>query len=338
MVQQTLRVVEPQQERPHHARAGGIAEPAHHAIHRPGALDLLHPGAVAGAIVEIEALGDHAVHRAARAGEPRAGQRGVGGGGRQRESGRVRQVLPSEGLEPPAALAQRPVGEPAALGVHQEIEDDQHRGRLAREPLHAARRRMDALKQVVEGEAGPLRHHQLAVEDEAAGLECAERRHHLGEIPRQRLARLRLELHPISVPEGHTAEAVPLGLVLPGRPKRELRHQARFHGRIRRRQRQRHASARGRIIRRSSVDAGRAGRAPARTDRPRERAGRARCRGGNLPAWPRARLPARSAAWTPRPGATAAPSRPRPACGPTRSGCSRRGRARRAGGPRDTPR
>lgn len=84
--------------------------PPHHAVDAAAALHLLHAGALAGLIGQVEPLGHDAVERAAGQVEPRAGLGDVLGG-----RGEADVVT---------------AGERLAGGVHQEIEDDEHRRTL----------------------------------------------------------------------------------------------------------------------------------------------------------------------------------------------------------------
>ena len=83
-----------------------------------------------------------------------------------------------EGFECRAALAQRSRGEVGAARCLQQVEHDQDRRRLRGELVHAARRGMQAKLQGIEGEDLADRDRELAVEDEAFGLQCTERRDH----------------------------------------------------------------------------------------------------------------------------------------------------------------
>ena len=77
-------------------------------------------------------------------------------------------------------------------GIDQEIERDEQCRRLAASRLIAALRRMNTLKESVEGECSALRNNNLAVEHELLGLQCAKGIDQLGKIARQRLAGFRL--------------------------------------------------------------------------------------------------------------------------------------------------
>ena len=78
-------------------------------------------------------------------------------------------------------------------------------------------------------------HHDLPVGDVAPRGQGD-----LGEVPRERLARARLDLHRVIVDEGDRAEAVELALVRPAVPLGDLPRGAGELGRERRGERKRH--------------------------------------------------------------------------------------------------
>ena len=190
----------------------------------------------------------------------------------------------------------------------------------------AARRRMDALQEVVEGESFSRRDHDLAVEHEPGRRNAAHGFDDLGEVSAEALARLRPQLDAVAVAEGEAAEAVPLRLVRPLVAPGDLLDQSGQHRLERDRNGQRHSSA-------------------SRRNRPRDSrhglpeiallpdAFAARCRFESPRFASRARPPSRSPASRPTRRASGARSRPRRACGPRRSGCSPRAPALGAGGP-----
>ena len=100
---------------------------------------------------------------------------------------------------------------------------------LGRELPDPARRRVDALEEVVERQPAVHRDDDLAVEHESAGAEAGEHLLHVGEITRERLARLGLEPDGIAVAEGEAAEAVPFRLEEPVRTSGELVGRLRLH-------------------------------------------------------------------------------------------------------------
>jgi hypothetical protein len=240
VVEQPVAVVEPEEQRAHHARARREAEAADHAVGGAAALDLLHAGALPALIRQVEPLGHDAVEGAPGHVEPGAGLPRVRGGGREPDVVAAAEVPGREGLEEPPPLAERPRHERAARRVHQQVEDDEHRRPLSSEPLDPARGGMDALEQVVEGEAPVHRHHDLAVEHEGARGERAQMLDHLREVAGERLPALGLQLDPLSIAEGQAAEAVPLGLVLPARAGWYLLDEPRLHRRVGRAERQAH--------------------------------------------------------------------------------------------------
>src|SRR6185295_17682375 len=101
---------------------------------------------------------------------------------------------------------------------------------------------MDALQQEVERELACYGHDDLAVEHE---LCCATFRGQkaaddLREVARQRLTALGPKIHFVTIPERHTAEAVPLRLELPSLSRRKSVDRLRLHRREAGLQRQLH--------------------------------------------------------------------------------------------------
>ncbi len=185
-------------------------------------------------------LGDQAVERAARGREPALGLAGRERHRRERDPAPAVELPVRELFERGSPLGERTFDPGATRGVDEQIEHDVERRRLRRELPDAALGRMDALEQRVERDRGAGRHDELAVEHEATRVEGPEVLDHLGEVALQRLARLRLQLDVVAVAEGETAEAVPLGLVLPLAGDRQRGHGARLHRRERRMDRKRH--------------------------------------------------------------------------------------------------
>ena len=89
---------------------------------------------------------------------------------------------------------------------------------------------MDALLQRIKGKRARERHHQLAVEHEPLCRQMRQRVGDLGEVSPQRLARLRLQRDLAAVAKRQTAEAVPLGLVLPLRAAGDVGDCPHLHG------------------------------------------------------------------------------------------------------------
>src|SRR5262252_2469154 len=217
-MEKALAIVKAEEERADHRSVRGIAEASHHTVDGALALDLLHAGAITRAILEIDALGHHPIEGAARHGEPLPRRGDLGRGGRETETLDALQLVGREGLETPPALAERQLHEHASAAIHEEVEDHELSGMLAGKLLHAARRRVNTLEQIVEGEAAVHRHDDLAVEHESSSVHRAERLRHLREVAGERLTGLGLELDRAALAEGDAAESVPLRFVGPLRP------------------------------------------------------------------------------------------------------------------------
>src|SRR4029078_11527173 len=104
-----------------------------------------------------------------------------------------------ESLEPLPPVLERKLGQQLAIGIRQEIEDDQQRRRLLGKLGDAARRRVDALEQIVERKDAIARHHDLAVEDEAFERQLARGFNQIGKIAGERLAGFRLQVDLVAV-------------------------------------------------------------------------------------------------------------------------------------------
>ncbi len=177
--------------------------PAHHdGVDRAHALDLDHARTFTGAVGRIPFLGDHALGLV----QPALGVGSLADHRRELDGRRDQR------LQRGAALPVGQVGE-KLVALLEEVERDEHRGRLLAQPSDPRRGRMDSLADQVEllVSGGPA-HEQLAVEDVASGREAD-----LGEVARERLAVARLKLDVVTLDEGDRAEPVPLGLIGPAR-------------------------------------------------------------------------------------------------------------------------
>ena len=87
-----------------------------------------------------------------------------------------------EAFESAAALRQRFLDEGPAIGRNQQVENDVHRRMLGGKLSYSARRRVQAQLQRLERQPPLDRDHDLAVEDEAARGQSAERGDDIGEI------------------------------------------------------------------------------------------------------------------------------------------------------------
>ena len=163
MVEQAVIIVEPEQQRADLFLLFGIAEAADDAVRGALLLDLDHRP-LARAIVVVEALGDHAVERAAAAFQPGESGIPVGGDGRQMHA--RHRVLCEEALQCLAPFRQRLIEQrlPAEL---EQIEQHQLGGRFLRELAHPAFGRMQPQLQRVERQDVADRNDELAVEQEA---------------------------------------------------------------------------------------------------------------------------------------------------------------------------
>ena len=74
-MQQTIRIIEAQEERTDHFRSFAIAESPNDAVRAAVVFDLLHPVAHTRSVVEIQAFGDDTVKRRSSLREPFFGLR-----------------------------------------------------------------------------------------------------------------------------------------------------------------------------------------------------------------------------------------------------------------------
>src|SRR6185437_142643 len=111
----------------------------------------------------------------------------------------------------------------------EQIEYNVHRRCLRRQFRDATRRWMYSLKQRIERQCSALGDDELAIEHELLRAEVAQCRYDFREVARQRLACLRSQFHLRTVSKCDAPKAIPLGLVLPLRPSRQLGHRLRFH-------------------------------------------------------------------------------------------------------------
>src|SRR5262249_6336426 len=156
----------------------------------------------------------------------------VGGGGRETKALDAVELVGYKGFEPPSPLAEGQLHQNPSAPVHEQIENDELSGMLASKLLYTARRRVNALKQIVEGELAIHRHDDLAVEHESAGPHPAGRTSPPREIAGEGLPGFRLELNRLALAEGQAAEAVPLRLIGPLGSLGKPLDQPRLHGRI----------------------------------------------------------------------------------------------------------
>jgi hypothetical protein len=240
VMEQAGLVVEAEQERAHRALAGRLPEATDHAVRGAPALDLLHASPGPRLVGQVAPLGDHAVEGDAGILEPAPRHRQVRRHRRQLDPRPAAQMAPREGLEEAPALGERPSEEARAVRPRQEVEDDEHGRPLGGETADAALRGMDALEQIVERGLPAGADHELAVQHERGGGEAPEGLDHLGEVARERLAGLRLEVDGRPIAEGDAPESVPLGLVLPARARGQGLDQVRLHGRHGRGEREAH--------------------------------------------------------------------------------------------------
>ena len=238
MVESAFVVVKPEEKRSDGRRARAVAKSAHDAVGRPHPLDLLHAGPVPGSVSEVQALGDDAVQRAARAAQPLLRHRAVRRGRGKPDAPLLAKMTPRELLELPPSLRERLAGERLALLVHEQVKDDQDGRELLRELPDAALGRMDPLEEIVEGEDLLDRDRDLAIQHELPRRERPNGGDDLREVAGERLAGLRLQLDGFTVLERDAPEAVPLRLVLPVAAFGDLVDEKRLHRRVRRRERQ----------------------------------------------------------------------------------------------------
>ena len=149
-MQETVTIVEPEEQGSDHAPLAGVAETPHHAVRRALALHLLHARPLAGAVLEVHALGHDPVERAAGHAQPSPRHLDVRRLGRHLHVLDRRQFLSREGLERSAPLAERAVHEGAAARIHEHVEDDQDGRPLLGQLPDASLRGMDPLEEIVE--------------------------------------------------------------------------------------------------------------------------------------------------------------------------------------------
>ena len=145
-LQLAVVVVEAQDQRAERALLLAGAPADDDGVDRPHALDLHHPGALAGPVGGVQLLGDHAL----RALQPRLGLRAV-----ERARREVERLL-DQLLEPLAPARERLVEQHLAVLLEQ-VEGDEPGRRLLGQPSHARLGRVDALLERVELLAGRRR-------------------------------------------------------------------------------------------------------------------------------------------------------------------------------------
>jgi hypothetical protein len=233
VVELALAVVQSEQQRPDLPPLGGVAKPADHAVGGAPPLDLDHAVALARPVGQVGSLGHYAIVVAIPARQPRAGGGDPAGGLGQGERLRAAELGGGEGLEALPPLCQRQFDQRPPLRVHQQVEHDEPgpvRGDQRSDP---AGRGMDPEQELVERQPAVDGDHDLAVEHEPGGRQRRQRVEHVREIAPERLAGLALKPDGGPVPEGETAEPVPLGLVLPAAASRQVGGTGGLHRRIR---------------------------------------------------------------------------------------------------------
>ena len=213
MVEQALVVVEAEQQRPDLALSLGIAEAADHAVGGAQPLDLEHRRAR-----RADRRRRAAWRRRRRAPPPRAASQACASRGRGVQATGSRPGARRRGVEASRALARRSTsGAPIrrAPPAPEQVEQDQLAG-VSRASLRirlsaGCRRICRASKE----SAPPTGMTSSPSSTNAALGSCAQRRHDLGEIAAERLARLGPSSTVVAVAEGEAAEAVPFRLVLP---------------------------------------------------------------------------------------------------------------------------
>src|SRR5690606_38090107 len=183
--------------------------------HGADPFDLAHGRTLAARVWRVEQLRDDAVEPRAFTRQPVFGGIEVGSLRRGvRAAGRA-EVARGEGFEAEASLTERLLQQRRTSLGEEQVKSDEDRGMLCREPLHATRRGMDPLQQLLEGRRTTDWHDQFAVEHESTRSDGVHGFDDIGEISLEGLARLRLKQHLIAVAEDETAKAVPLRLVAP---------------------------------------------------------------------------------------------------------------------------
>src|SRR5262245_9528845 len=228
MVQKAV-VVEPQQQRSDHGFSFVVAEAADHAVGAAVVLDLLHAGALARLVGQIAALGDDAVETRADAFQPAFRIAELRRRRRQPDALGAPAIPAEKAFQRGTPFLERATSQQRAIGIDQEIENDQQGRGFLGESLHAARRGMNSLQQRVEGECAVGRNDDFGVEDELLRLERADRRDQLRKISRHRPARFRPHSAFPAVAKAKAAKACPLRPVLPLRPDRDRIDRQCFH-------------------------------------------------------------------------------------------------------------
>ena len=173
VIELAVVVEQAEQQRADLLAVRGVAEAADDAVGGAQAFHL-HHRALAGAIGLVEALGDDAVQLAAAGAlQPAFGLGALSVAGDRRSDGASPSVAKKASSAARRSLSGR-AGEIGAARRLQQVEHDQDRRRLGGELVHAARGGMQAQLQGVEGEDLADRNRELAVEDEAFGLQRAQ--------------------------------------------------------------------------------------------------------------------------------------------------------------------
>src|SRR5262249_17465494 len=170
VVQLTSLIIQSKQERADGALAFVVSETANHAVGRTIVFDFLPAVAAAGFVGRIPTLGDDAIESRADLLKPFFRIRNAGG--RRRKSNRfpAAKILACESFEHLTPCAERSLREDLLIGIQQQVENDKQRRRFSCETLHTARRRVNTLQEVVEGEGPTIWHDNFAIENEVSGL------------------------------------------------------------------------------------------------------------------------------------------------------------------------
>src|SRR5689334_4325056 len=145
-----------------------------------------------------------------------------------------------EALQRLPAFGKRTAYESGAAFVDQQIEDHVQRRMLPSELVDAALRGVDAHEQFIERQRVAFGYDELSIEYERPCRQRFQRCDDFGEIAIERLPGLRPQIYRVRVPESEAAETVELRFISPFITNRELRHELRFHRRVRGRYGQRH--------------------------------------------------------------------------------------------------
>ena len=204
-----------------------IAKAADHAVGGALLLHLDHRP-FARAIFEIGALGDDTVERATAALQPGECRIPVARHRRQLQAGY--DIRTEEVLQLLAAFGERHAGDRLSA-VLEQVEDHELCRSLLGKLANATFGRMQTQLQCLERQSVAAGDDQLPVDQELLRLQAAQHLSDLGKIARKRLARLGSQRDLIAIAPGEAAETIPLWLVLPTLPLRQLGSEQRLHRR-----------------------------------------------------------------------------------------------------------